>query len=192
MYPGGHACSTWPRGTHHKTKNNTNTSRLLGKLPLPHLRPIRHRTRGYEPKGEWRSPRTASGNAALPTFYPPCEQRHHFAGNPPVSEFLPSESVFCPQIKVYATLNVQLLVPRCWDRHAHRLVLHVANGRVERVIGGLDRPPSSPYIPLAFTQVESERKLANPIVFAFFVLLIQEAPKQVWWQHGLFLDCFSI
>ena len=42
---------------------------------------------------------------------------------------------------------------------------------VERVIGGPDRSPSSPYILLAFTQVESVLKLANRKVVAFFVLL---------------------
>ena len=45
MYPGGHACSVWPRGTHHKTKNNNKHIRLLGRLPLHLLPPIRHRTR---------------------------------------------------------------------------------------------------------------------------------------------------
>jgi len=158
MYPGGHACSAWPRGTHHKTKNNNKHIRLLGRLPLPLVRPIRHRTWGYEPKGEWRSPRTALGNATLPPFYPPCKRRHHFAENPPVSEFLPSESIFCPQFKFYATLNARLLVSRCWDCRAHRLSLHIANGRVERV----DRGSGSATIVLlyfaCFHTVERARK----------------------------------
>jgi hypothetical protein len=32
-----------------KTKNNNKHIRLLGRLPLPLLRPIRHRTRGIPP-----------------------------------------------------------------------------------------------------------------------------------------------
>ena len=62
-----------------------------------------------------------------------------------------------------------LTVPRCWDRRAYSLVSHIANGGVELMIGGPDRPPSSPYF-ACFTQ-ESARKLANRKVFAFFVLL---------------------
>ena len=72
---------------------------------------------------------------------------------------------------MYVIFNAILLVPRCLDCRAYRLVSHIANCRVERVIGGPDRPPSSPCILLAFTQVESAQKIANWKVVAFFVLL---------------------
>ena len=71
-----------------------------------------------------------------------------------------SESIFCPQVLRYATSNVRLLVPHCWDCRAYRLVWHVTKGGEESMIGGPDRPPSSPYF-ACFTQ-ESARKLANP------------------------------
>jgi hypothetical protein len=53
------------------------------------------------------------------------------------------------------------------DHPAHRLILHVTNGCAERMIGAPDWPTSLPYILLAFTQVESTQKLANPSILSF-------------------------
>jgi hypothetical protein len=44
--------------------------------------------------------------------------------------------VFHPQVNVLVIFNAILLVLRCLDCRAYRLVSHIANCRVERMIGG--------------------------------------------------------
>jgi hypothetical protein len=65
----------------------------------------------------------------------------------PLVVSLSSESVFRPQVYRCKLCDyARRLVLRCWDRRAYSLVLHVVKGGVECMIGGLDRPPSSPYL----------------------------------------------
>ena len=76
----------------------------------------------------------------------PCRRRRRRHSRQAGDEFLASQKAFfCPQVLRYATSNVRLLVPRSWDRRAYRLVWHITKGGVERMIGGPDWPPSSPY-----------------------------------------------
>jgi hypothetical protein len=122
------------------------------------------------------SPKESDAHRARPwvtppylCFYPPCERRHHFARNPPVSEFLPSESVFRPQNQVYATFGRETACPSLL--RSPRLQTGIA--RCEQCCRTRDSGSGSATIFTlyfaCFHTVERARKLAIRIVFAYFV-----------------------